>query len=103
MLHFEETLIDQRLPLPGVDVLSYQSVSDQFEKLSSWQRYVIPSLSLEEMRERVNSDVIVDQRPLIVFFSVVLSTCVRCHRDVRLALVRLLIAVERYFSQLYGW
>ena len=103
MLHFEETLIDQRLPLPSVNVLPYQSVSDQFKELSSRQRYVIPSLSLEKMCEWVNSDVIVDQRPLIVFFSVVLSTGVRCHRDARLALVRLLIAVESQFSQLYGW
>jgi len=104
VLHFEETLINQRLSLPGVDVLSNQSVGDQFEELSSGQWYVVPSLSLEEMSERVHSDVVVDQRPCVVFFSVVLGAGVRLHRNARFTLVRLLIvAVETQISELYSW
>jgi len=102
MLHFKETLVDQRLSFPSMDVLSYQSVSDQFKKLSGGQWYVVPSLSLEEVSERVNSDVVVDQRPLILFFCVVLSAGIRLQRHARFGLV-IIIVFESQLSELYGW
>ena len=46
MLHLEETLVDEGLALPRVDVLPDQRINHKFEHLSGRDRNVIPCLLL---------------------------------------------------------
>ena len=60
MLHLKEALIDQRLPLPGMDVLSDEHVREELEHLPDGDGDVVPALLFNHLGQRMLLDVVTD-------------------------------------------
>ena len=56
MLHLEEALVDEGLTLPRMDVLSYQSVTDELKHLANGNGDIVPTLLLADPGQRVHID-----------------------------------------------
>ena len=60
MLYFEKSFVYESLALPCVDVLTDESITNQFKHLADRYRDVVPALLLDDRCERVLADVIIN-------------------------------------------
>ena len=89
MLHLKESLIDERLSLPSMDVLSNESIWYQIKQFPHRQRDIVPRLSGQGFRHRMYFDIFVDLGTIVCLFMIVCCTgkTLLGHRTCRQALV----------------
>ena len=99
MLKPEESFIDERLPLPSVDILPNQGIADQFKHLANRNRNVVPSLVLDNLGEWVSFNVFTH---LVAWSTIFLLICFCAWyyvRDFFLGLILLICFCARKYAR----
>ena len=67
ILQLKESIVVDRLALPGIDILTDKRITDQFKHLTDRQRDVVPGLLIYYSGKRVIADVIIYDTITAVF------------------------------------